>query len=67
MVEPDRPQVDNIIWRMRSAYGLTQATDTHTHTHTEYVTLLALPRQHRLGERTFIRTLPVMLGMTVSR
>jgi len=54
MVEPDSPQVDNIIRRIRSAYGITQATDRHTHTHTythtEYVTLIALPRQHRLGE-----------------
>jgi hypothetical protein len=34
--------VDNIIWRMRFACWITKATDTHS----EYVILIALPRQN---------------------
>ena len=36
-VDPDRPQVT--IWRMRFAYWVTKATNTHS----EYVILIAFP------------------------
>ena len=35
---------DNIIRRMHFACWITKATDTHTHTHSEYVILVAFPR-----------------------
>ena len=41
---------DNIIWRMRFACWMTEATDTHS----EYVILLAFPRQHWLRERASV-------------
>jgi hypothetical protein len=47
MVEPDRPQ-HNIIRRMRIACWVTKATDTRS----EYVILIAFPRQQWLHERT---------------
>jgi hypothetical protein len=40
MVEPDRPH-NNIIRRMRFAYWITEATDTHS----EYEIFIAFPRQ----------------------
>jgi hypothetical protein len=40
----------NIIWRMRFACGITKQTDTHS----EYVTLIAFPRQNWLRERASI-------------
>ena len=45
MIEPDRPQM--AIRRMRIAYCLTKATNTHS----EYVILIAFPIQHWLNER----------------
>jgi hypothetical protein len=45
MVEPDRPQMT--IWRMRIAWWLPEATDIHS----EYVILIALPRQCMFHER----------------
>jgi hypothetical protein len=39
--------VDNIIGRMRFAYRITEATNTHS----EYVIFIAFPRQQWLRER----------------
>jgi len=39
----------NITWRMRIAYWLTKATDTHTHT--EYAILIVFPLHQRSSER----------------
>jgi len=39
---------DNVIWRLRVAWWITKTTDTHS----EYVILIAFPRQQRLRERT---------------
>jgi hypothetical protein len=50
---------DNIIQRMRFAYWITKATDTHS----EYVILIAFPRQKWLCERaSMLRlcTVPVL-------
>jgi len=41
-VEPDRPQMP--IWRMRVAWWIPKATDTHS----EYVILIAFPLQEWL-------------------
>jgi hypothetical protein len=49
MVQPDRPH-DNIIRRMCFACWITKATDTHS----EYVTLIAFPRQQWLRERASV-------------
>jgi hypothetical protein len=50
MVQPDRPQME--IRRMRFACWVTKATDTHS----EYVILIAFPRQQWLRERaSFLR------------
>ena len=43
---------DNIIRRMRFACWITKATDTHTHT--EYLILIAFPRQQWLRERASV-------------
>ena len=45
IVEADRLQV--IVWRMRIAYWISKATNTHS----EYVILIACPRQQWLPER----------------
>ena len=45
-VEPGRPQV--IMWRMRIACWILRATNAHS----EYVTLIAFPRQQWLSEHT---------------
>jgi len=45
IVEPDRPQIT--IWRMRIAYWITKATDTHS----ECVVVIAFPLQQWLHER----------------
>ena len=52
----DKPQMK--IWRMRIAYWITKATNTHS----EYVTLLAFPLQQWSRERAsyIICTLPVL-------
>jgi hypothetical protein len=42
-----RQATDDIIWRMRFACWITKATDTHS----EYVVLIAFPRQQWLRER----------------
>ena len=56
LVQTDRQATgDNIIWRMRCACWLHKATDTHT----EYVTLIAFPRQRWLRERPSFSTLYV--------
>jgi hypothetical protein len=49
------------IWRTRIACWITEATDTHTHTHThsEYVILIAFPRQQWLQERASLLRLYV--------
>jgi hypothetical protein len=44
MVQPDRPEMT--VWRIRSAYCIHKATDTHT----EYVIFIAFPRQQWLHE-----------------
>jgi hypothetical protein len=57
IVGPNRPQMT--IWRMRAAFWITQATDTHS----EYVKLIAFSRQKWLRERSqcsVIRTLSVL-------
>ena len=41
---------DNIIWHMRNACWITKATDIHS----EYVILIAFPRQQWLRERVFM-------------
>jgi hypothetical protein len=41
-----RQATDDIIWRMRFACWITKATDTHS----EYVILIAIPRQQWLHE-----------------
>jgi hypothetical protein len=46
MVEPDRPQMT--VWRMRFSCWMNKARNTHS----EYVTLIAFPRQQWLYERT---------------
>ena len=46
MIEPDRPRMKTI-WRMRIAYWVTKATNTHS----EYVILIAFPLQQWLCER----------------
>ena len=38
------------IWRMRSAYGISKATDTHS----DYVIRIAFQREQLLGERASI-------------
>jgi hypothetical protein len=38
------------IWRMRMACWITMATDTHS----EYIMLIAFPRQQCLGERVSV-------------
>jgi hypothetical protein len=43
------------IWRMRIAYWIPKATDTHT----EYVILIAFPRQQLLRERALLLSLYV--------
>jgi hypothetical protein len=48
IVEPDRPQM--AIRRMRFACWITKATDTHS----EYVILIAFPRQQWLRERASV-------------
>jgi hypothetical protein len=49
VVEPDRSQM-TITWRMRIACSITKATDTHS----EYLILIAFPRQQWLHGRAFI-------------
>ena len=43
-VERDRPQMDNIIWRMRIASWIPKATNTHS----QYVIFIASPLQQWL-------------------
>ena len=52
---------DSIIRRMRFECWTPKATDTHTHTHThsEYVILIAFPRQQELRERASLLRLYV--------
>ena len=45
ILQPGRPQLT--IWRMRIAYWITKATNTHS----EYVILIAFPPQQWLYER----------------
>jgi hypothetical protein len=62
MVVPDRPQVT--IWLMRIACWVTKAADTHS----EFVILIASPATMVTPRRfsvTFIRTLPVLLQVSV--
>ena len=47
--EPDKPQMKK--WRMRIAYWIPTATNTHS----EYVILLALPLQQWFRERASLR------------
>jgi hypothetical protein len=66
MVQLDRPQMNNIIRRMRVACWKTKAEDTHL----EYVILIAFPRQQRLHERvsmlryTYIASLAYSANLT---
>ena len=48
IAEPDRTQMT--IWRMRIAYWVPKATDTHR----EYVILIAFPPQQWLHERASV-------------
>jgi hypothetical protein len=50
MVQSDKPQTTNVIWRMRFACWITKATDTHS----EYVIVVAFPRQQWLRERASV-------------
>jgi hypothetical protein len=51
VVQPDRPQM--IIWRMRTASWIPEATNTQS----EYVTLFSFPLQQLLHERApFLRS-----------
>jgi hypothetical protein len=43
---------DNIVWRMRIACWITKATDTHALS--EFVILIAFPRQQWLRERALL-------------
>jgi hypothetical protein len=54
VVESDRSQM-TIIWRMRMACSITKATDTHS----EYLILIAFPRQKWLHGRAFMLRLSV--------
>jgi hypothetical protein len=45
-----RARQDTIIWRMRFAYLITKATDARS----EYLILIAFPRQQWLDERALI-------------
>jgi len=42
---------DNIKQRMRFAWWINKAIDTHTHTHSENVIIIAFSRQQQLRER----------------
>jgi hypothetical protein len=57
---PGQATHDNIIWRIRYACCVTEATDTHS----EYAIFIAFPGQQFLRERasmlTFICTLPLL-------
>ena len=63
-VEPERAQMT--IWRMRIACRIPEVADTHS----EYVILIAFPRQQWLrGRASMLRlyvTLDVFLGLSVS-
>jgi len=48
MVEPDRPQMT--IWHVRFVCWISRATDAHS----EYVTVIAFPRQQRLRQRASV-------------
>jgi len=48
---------DNIIWRMRFACWMIEATNTHS----EYVIRIVCPQQQWLCERTLLLRLPVLL------
>jgi hypothetical protein len=63
MVEPDRPH-DNIIWRMRFACWITEATDTHS----EYVILLFFGSNGYANapECYVLRTLPALFLLFVA-
>jgi len=57
MAQPDRPQIT--IWRMRLASWITKTTDRNS----EYVILIAFPRQQWLHEHASVlrhSTLPVL-------
>jgi len=64
IVEPGRPHMT--VWRMRNAYWITKATNTHS----GYVIIFALLLQQWLQERASIlryNTLPVLwVGMAQS-
>jgi hypothetical protein len=47
MVQPDKPEVNNLTRRMCFAFWIPKATDTRS----EYVTLICFPRQQCLQER----------------
>jgi len=60
MVQSGRPQM--AIWRMRIAYWVTKARDTHTHS--EYVIRIAVPQQQWVCESVALlrySTFPVSL------
>jgi hypothetical protein len=48
IVEPERPQMT--MWRMCVTWWIPNATNTHS----EYVTLIALPLQQRLHQRSLL-------------
>jgi len=54
-VQPDRPQMTT--WRMRTAWWITKATNTHS----QYVILIAFPLQQWLQERVLRYTYIVCL------
>jgi hypothetical protein len=68
----ERGRSQMTIWRMRIACWITKAkhthrrTHTHTHTHSEYVILIAFPRQKWLRARISVScfsTLPVLFSL----
>jgi hypothetical protein len=66
MVEPNKPH-GSTIWRMRIAYGIPKATNTHS----QYVIFIAFPLQIWLRERasmlryTYIAILVVILTVNI--
>jgi hypothetical protein len=60
MIQPDRPQMT--VRRMRFACFITKATDTHS----QYVILIAFPRQQWLSERaSMLRLYPHRLSCLI--
>ena len=59
MVDPDRPTNDSIIRRLRFAWRIPRATDTHS----EYVIHVAFPLQQWLREQAPVLRYSTMPGL----